>query len=304
MDLLLKTIRTRLINDAMLTAIVSAEDIGVTYSAENANYPCIVIGIKSGGSSIEIPGINKANLIVYVYSTTNKQQLWTIYDRIKLLLHNCEHSITDVSRIIHFIYEVDVDDDQYDTTNNAWVLKATYTLAFGVSGLSLTTGANGAIYADALSVSASPSKEVAKFRGEVSLEVSFESEVRRQQDRFGKAVYYHTGIAKLTIGEVIFKAEVLNLLWSITTNNSGTLNDGSTSAVIYQLSQSSHPLYLQVLFQMIKTDDGRKLEIESSKSVCQNLRIPFSKKDFSVFNCEWLLLGDDNDNIVKVAIEN
>ncbi len=55
---------------------------------------------------------------------------------------------------------------------------------------------------------------------------------------------------------------------------------------------------------MIKTDDGKKLEVEAGRAVCQSLSIPFSKTDLSVFDCEWILLGDSSDNVVKVAVEN
>jgi len=55
---------------------------------------------------------------------------------------------------------------------------------------------------------------------------------------------------------------------------------------------------------MTKTDDGKKLEIESDRAVCQSLSMPFSKTDLSVFDCEWILLGDSSDNVVRVAVEN
>jgi len=304
MDLLLKAIRTRLTGDATLTATVAADDITASFIAEDANYPCVVLGIKAGASQIEISGVTKAMLVIDVYSNVTKQQLWTIYDRIKFLLHNQGRAITDASRVIHAIYEVDVSDSQYDSRHDVWSLSAQYTIAYSTTGLSLTTGAIGAIYADPSAVSATPEKEVAKFRGAVSLDIEFESEIRRAQERFGKSVYYHSGTGKLIIEEVIFKASVLNLLWNISANASGTLSDGSTPATVYQLSQGSHPSYLQVLFQMTKTDDGKRLEIEAGKAICHSLKIPFSKKDFSVFNCEWILLGDDNENVVRVAIEN
>ena len=103
---------------------------------------------------------------------------------------------------------------------------------------------------------------------------------------------------------MMFKASVLDLLWNITTLPAGTLNDDTTSATTYRVSQSSYPSYLQVLFQMTKTDDGKELEIEAGKAVCQSLSVPFSKKDLSIFDCEWILLGDYSGNVVKVAVEN
>jgi hypothetical protein len=304
MDLLLRAMRTRLSDDATLIAMVPADDITSSFNAELANYPCIVLGIESGGAFSEISGVTRATVAIDVYSNANKQQLWTIYDRIKALLHNQERSITDASRVIHVIYEAKVGDNQYDLSRDVWRLTARYELLYSTTGLSITTGASGAVYGDDASVSAIPSKEIAKFRGQVSLDISFESEVRNERERFGKTVYYHTGIARITFEEMMFKASVLELLWNISTNQSGTLNDATTSATTYQVSQSSYPLYLQVLFQITKTDDGKKLEIEAGRAVCQSLSIPFSKTDFSIFDCVWILLGDSSGNVVRVAVEN
>jgi len=304
MDLVLRAIRNKLAEDPTLTEIVSAHDITTGYNAESANYPCVLLGISAGGSGTQISGVAKAVLTINVYSDVSKQQLWTIYSQIKTLIHNNELGITDDQRIIHAITEIYVDENKYDKTHNVWQITARYNILYGASGLSITTGVIGAIYADRNSVFANSEKEVAKFRGPVSLNISFDHNVRQSQERFGKAVYYKIGTAKLTIGEVIFKPSVLELLWNIDTKINGKLNDSVTPSTIYQLSQGSYPAYLQVLFQMFKTDDGKKLEIEASKAVCHNLTIPFSKKDFSVFNCEWILLSDNNDNVVKVSIEN
>jgi hypothetical protein len=304
MNLLLKAIRARLIGDTTLTAVVDADDITSSYNAEYANYPCVTLGIEAGGSSLGISGVTRATLIINVYSNANKQQLWTIYDRIKALLHNQERSITDASRIAHVIYESKVDDNQYDLARDVWHLTAQYEILYSTTGLSITTAASGVVYADDTSVSATPSKEIAKFRGQVSLDVSFESEIRSERERFGKTAYYHTGTAKLTFEEMMFKASILDLLWNITTNASGMLNDGATSATTYQVTQNSCPSYLQVLFQMTKTDNGKKLEVEADRAVCQSLSIPFSKTDFSIFDCVWLLLGDVSGNVVRVSVEN
>lgn len=304
MDSLLKAIRTRLASDATLTTTVPANDITSSFNAEYANYPCIILGIEGGGSFLEISGVTKITGIIDVYSDTNKQQLWTIYNQIKALLHNQERNITDASCVVHLIYETKVDDSRYDQARDVWHLTAKYEVIHSITGLSITTGANGAVYADSTSVSASPSKEIARFRGQVSLDISFESAVCGGRDRFGKTVHYHNGLAKLVFEEMMFNASIVDLMWSISTNSSGALNDGTTPATTYQVSQSSYPSYLQVLFQMTKTDDGKKLEIAAGKAACQSLNIPFSKTDLSVFDCEWILLGDDLDNVVRVAVEN
>ena len=304
MDSLLKAIKARLAGDSTLTSTVNADDITSSYNAEYANYPCITLGIDAGGSFSEVSGVTKATLIIDIYSDTNKQQLWMIYDRVKSLLHNQEHIISNTSCVVHIIYEARVNDDQYDLPRDVWHLTAQYEILYSTAGLSITTGVNGIVYADASSVNAIPSKEIAEFRGRVSLDISFESEIRNERERFGKTVYYHTGIAKLTFEEMMFKASVLGLIWNVSTNASGKLNDGATSATVYQLTQNSCPSYLQVLFQMTKTSDGKKLEVEANRAVCQDLSIPFSKTDFSIFDCTWLLLGDISGNVVRLSVEN
>jgi len=304
MEQILRAIRNKLAGDPILTTTVHSNDITVAYNAELANYPCALLSISAVGSGTQIPSVSEAVLTINIYSKASKHQLWVIYDRIKALIHNNERGITDVSVAIHSIKESFVDQSKYDNSHSVWLLTARYNILYGASGLSITTGAIGAIFADKNHVTADPIKEVAKFRGQVSLNISFDSEIRQSQERFSKAVYYKSGSAKLTVEEVMFKPSILDLLWSIETSNQGKLNDSLTSAITYQLNQASCPSYLQVLFQMIKTDDGKKLEIEASKAACHNLTVPFSKKDFSVFNCEWMLLSDNNDNIVRVAIEN
>lgn len=304
MDTLLRAIRTRLIDDPALTSTVRAEDITASYSAEYAVYPCIVFGIESEGTKFEIPGVTRASIIIDIYSDTNKLQLWTIYQCIKALLHNCERDITDATCVIHSIYEAHATDNQYDLLQDVWHLRSQYEILYSTAGLSITTGANGVVYADNASVSATPSKEIAGFRGQIFLDVSFESDTRTERERFGKTIYYHTGTARLIFEEMMFKASILDLLWNMNTDPAGLLNDSATPATIYQVSQNSHPVYLQVLFQTIKTDDGKKLEIEAGRAVCQSISVPFTRTDFSIINCEWTLLSDASGNIVKVAIEN
>jgi hypothetical protein len=307
MHLLLTAIRARLTGDATLASMVPADDITSSFNAEYGNYPCVVLGIESGGSFSEISGVTRATVGIDVYSDVNKQQLWTIYDRIRDLLHNQERSITDASpaeAVIHVIYEANVDDSRFDLARDVWRLNAKYEVLYSTTGLNITTGAIGAVYADDATVSATPSKEIARFRGKVALDISYESEVRSELERFGKTVHYHTALAQLTFEEMMFETSVLDLLWNISASQYGTLNDGTTSATTYQVSQSSYPSYLQVLFQMIKTDDGKKLEIEADKAVCQSLSVPFSRTDLSVFNCVWILLGDASGNVVKVSVEN
>jgi len=304
MDALLKAIRARLTGDAELTSLVSADDITSSYNAEYANYPCVVMEIESGGTAGNIYGTATARVVINIYSRENKQFLWIVYDRIKTLLHNSEHEVSNSTCIIHAIYESHVSDDQYDLPRDVWRIGAKYDVLYGKTGLFLTTGASGKVFADHCSVSASEENEITEFRGQLSLEIAFSGEMRRERERFGKTLCYNSGNARLIIEEVIFKASVLDLLWNTNTNSDGKLNDGLTSATNYIVSQNSRPSYLQVLFQTYKTDDGKKLEIEARRAVCQSVKIPFTKTDFSVFDCQWILLSDSLDDIVTVSVEN
>lgn len=303
MKLLLKSIRDRLMGDATLTASVPAIDITTSYTAETANYPAIEIGISEGGSGLEIPNATRAELRVEVFSKLNKQELWEIYALIKGLLHNQELNISTTDRKIHIIYEDSVDADLFDAQNNVWRLISKYTILYSTSSVIGTTNVNGRIYADLTDVTAVSGKEIAKVRGELNFDISYESVLGMEQERFAKTIYCKNGTARLTLGEVIFRATIFNKVWGIS-SSADTLADDSTVATSYTVTQSTIPPYLQLLFQLTKTDDGKKLEIEADRAVCESMQIPFSKRDFAIHDCKWLFLGDDSGNVVKVSIED
>jgi len=304
MEYIIKAIRNELIADAMLTSLVSADDIHTSYVREINNYPCVTMSISAARDNIRISGIDACNVDIETRVRTSKLDAWAIAKRIKALLDNRECNITDADRRIHVIREIDASDDVYDLHGDVWLVRQRYHVLYSITSIVATSGATGVIYADATSVSVDRDKEIAEFRGILQLNVAFESEVRQTRNRFGKSALYRLAQASLTIGEVLFKASIMDLLWNVTTSSSGYLNDGSTLATTYQVSQSSYPKGIQVLYQATKTDDGKRIEIEAHNAYCNNLRLPFSKSDFTVVDCNWILLADSNGNVVKTAIEN
>lgn len=304
MEYVLKAIRNELIGDATLTALVSADDIHASHIKELRNYPCVTMNISAARDDNRISGVDACTVDIETRTRTSKLDAWTIAKRIKTLLDNQERNVTDADRYIHVIKEVDVSDDVYDLYGDVFVVKQRFSVLYSTTSITVTSGAAGIIYADATSVSADANKEIAKFRGALELQITFESEIRQTRNRFAKASMYRVAQASLTIGEVLFKASIMNLLWNVTTNASDHLNDGSTSATTYQVSQSSYPKGIQVLYQATKTDDGKKIEIEAHNAYCNSLRLPFSKSDFTVIDCNWTLLADSNGNVVKTAVEN
>lgn len=296
-------IRTQL-TDATLNAIVPLADITSSYNAQAAAYPCITLEISDGGAGLEISGVLRARLEIDAYSKLNEEELHTILERVRDLLHSQERAITDANTFVHVIYESKIEYGRYDVVGRIWRARATYEVLYATSNLILITATSGAIYADDSDVTAVSGKEIAKFQGAISLDVAFTGKSQTESNRFAKAKWYSQGIALLTMEEVIFKAASLNKLWTIGYNASDTLADGATAATSYTVQQSSYPTYLQVLFQCVKSDDGKKLEIEADKAVCESFQIPFSTKELAIHRCRWSLLGDSSDNVVKVVVEN
>jgi hypothetical protein len=304
MKLLLKAIRTAL-TDATLNAEVPIADITSSYNAELANYPCIILDIQEG-TIAGLTGVGRAKLGIRVFSKKNKQHLWEIYTLIKDLLHNKERNITTSERVIHAIYETDeLRDNVFDGTNQVWELRASYEILYSSSSVIATTAAAGKIYADPLNVEAMAEKEIGNFRGTFSLSVEFRDRtVQSGGKRFSNSVGYNTGMAIVKIEEVVFKPSNLKLLWNINYDTEDKLADDLTSAISFGITQNTIPNYLQVLFQIIKTDDGKKLEVEADKGICEDLTLPFSKNELTIHNCTWLCLADPNGKIIKVSIEN
>lgn len=305
MQTLLKAVRDTLVGDATLIDLVGSEsDIRSSYAATLADYPVVSLSVASGGSGIQVSGVTNAALRIEVRSDVNKVDAHGIYARIKTLIHNQEQAVSDSSCKIHLILETDLDDAMYDGGADVWVLRASYAVVFSESGILVTTAADGAIYAHETNVTVDSDKLIATFRGEISLNVLFQQKNRSEGERFPKRVYHNEGIAIVTIEEVTFKPETYELLWSVAVDESDTLADGSTASTSYTVQQSTAPTYLQFLFRCTQTGDGNALEIEADRAICSEIRVPFSKKDLSIHDCNFLCLGDSNDSVVKVSVEN
>ena len=289
--------------DGTLTAIVPAADITSAYNPESANYPSISLTTTGGGAITGLTTTNKLTLRIDVYSEKNALQLYTVYDLVRGLLHNQERSVTSANRLFHVIYESKLE-HSHEIETDVWRLTAEYEIVYSESGVVITSGASGAIYADASDVTAAAGKKVGDFSGEITLDISYQHQPRSEQERFVKAGYFSGGIVKLRIGEVVFASEAFNLLWNISKNASDTLADDSTASTSYTITQASTPKVLQFLFQATRTDDGKKLEIEADKAVCPKMLIPIGKTKLVYYDCEWLCFGDGSDNTIKISEEN
>lgn len=304
MKLLLKAIITAL-TDATLNALVPIADITTSFNAEDANYPCIELTIMEGGAIVGLTDVSMAELRISVYGRVSKQALWEIYDEVRGLLHKQENSVTTANRLIHAIFETEVTDQRHESIGDAWVLRATYRIIYSTSSVVATSVSSGKIYADDTDVTAVSGKEIATFSGLLTMDLGFGGKkVRRGGRRFGNTIHYTEGIVTVEIESVIFKAASLQLLWGITYNASDTLADDSTASTSYLVDTSTVPLYLQFLLQCTQTNDGKKLEIEADKAVCEAIRIPFSKVDVTVYNCPFVCLADASGNVLKVSVEN
>lgn len=303
MDLVIRDARAVLIGNGTLTAIVPAVDIIAAYTAEVAGYPHIALDTVEGSAMIGLAGINSMVMRLSVFSDVSKLQAYQIYDLVRALLHNTESSITSADRLFHAIYETNLV-HSYSAGNDVWMLVATYQIIYSVSGVVVTSGASGVIYADASDVTAVAGKKIADFRGAVTLDIQFNVVQQTEQERFSKAFYTNAGRVGINITEVIFKEAALDLLYGITANASDTLADGSTAATSRTITQSIVPVALQFLFQATRTDTGKKLEIEARKAICPAIQIPFSRKDLTVYDCEWICFGDSSDDVVRMSTEN
>lgn len=301
---LLRAIRNRLISDQVLTTMVRRDDIVPSFVRARTSFPAVSIGVIRSSQRLYMDGTNVSSLIIRVYSANSKQECYEIYDRIRFLLNYQEVAINDPNIRVHAIKETNVSDDQYDDVAQSFIVQAEYEVLWSSTGLSITTGAKGKIYASKSKVMAVPSDNIAEFSGILSLRVQFEPEVRRIRNRFAQEVLYRQAEAFLTISEVVFKPSIIDLLWSITKDEAGKLNDGVTPAKVYRISQTTFPIGLQTLYQATRTDDGKKLEIEAHNAFCNSLELPFSKDSFTVFDCQWMLLADPNGDVVRIAVQD
>ncbi|MBD3181051.1 hypothetical protein GF312_02095 [Candidatus Poribacteria bacterium] len=304
MQRILEAIRNRLISDTGITSIVGESDISCGYVKEETHYPCITIEAKSISSVKGVSGTMSGIIGVDIYSDNSKEELWSIYSMSKSLLHNTEQELSLHSCSIHLIREIKVTDAQYDSSGTAWQLTSIYEVIYSVTDISLTTSVSGIVYGGRDLVEAEASMEIGEFRGAMSLDVRFEGEFHSGRERFSNSVYHPKGYARVLFQEMYFHVSVLELLWKIDMDSNGSLRDGITPAITYNVNQNTHPAYVKVLFQMLRTDNGKRMEVEAPRAICQQLQIPFNKDDFIIYDCEWILLSDVSGEVVKVSVED
>ena len=167
-----------------------------------------------------------------------------------------------------------------------------------------TSGATGVIYASTSGVTASAGDVIAEYASRLSLNGTFLGVEESQQERFAKATYFGAGSAIIVIDEVVWLASVWDLIWDITKNASGTLNDGSTAATTYDLKQDSVPQALEFLFQMTRTGDGKKLEVEALNVICPVFSLSILKQTIVTHNITFVCRADANGIILRTAEEN
>lgn len=167
-----------------------------------------------------------------------------------------------------------------------------------------TSAANGVIYAATSGVTASAGNIIAEFQGRIGYRVAFASYEEGVQERFATGAYYGPGQASIWVERLVWDIDNINLLWDITKNASGTLNDGSTAATTYTIAQDSKPQALEVLFQFTSTGDGKKIEFEAGKVFCPVIEHIFEKGEITSENILFDVFADGSNNVLVVRKEN
>lgn len=303
MNDILTAIRSALVADSTLLALVPAVDITTTYNKESANYPCMVFSVSHGGAYEGSTSLQKATIVFSAYSRTSKLAAMQIISRVRTLFNNLPNNVSDASIYVHVSVETDMADTYYER-DDTWLVTATYEMLYAGSSYAAYSIASGSIYADATNVTAVAGKKIADFSGPVRYEVLFEKVLKSGQNRFHNGAFYKAGIAKVTLQKVAFLPASMYTIWSITRNAADTLADGSTTATSYKVTQSSQPNSLQFLFHGVRSDNGKQVEIRANKAYCESIVVPFGSTSVTVYDVTWLCLADSADNVIAIAEEN
>jgi len=168
--------------------------------------------------------------------------------------------------------------------------------------VALRTGTIGQLYAKSSGVTAIAADLIAEFRGGWTLGVeqtfaewSGQSTVRKQ------AILTQLGVT-LSIGEVAFKPDNLDKLWSITKNAADNiLSVAAPAATSYTFDQTITPDAMEFLVECEL--DGKIFQAHAPSAKIMSPTFNFTNLDFTVFNLDIILYGATG-TLINLLIEN
>lgn len=126
----LHAIRARLLADAQLTAMIGDRVFPMHLAdVTEAQYPCVTFFQKDGRQA---PGtfaprlVDPAHVLIQAYTQRDISELYDIYDRIQVMLHEQKQSVSNSEVTIHDIREIWANSGIYDKPTNTWQLSTLY----------------------------------------------------------------------------------------------------------------------------------------------------------------------------------
>lgn len=126
----LAAIRTHLLSDPAIASAVASRIYPMHLSSfAEPEYPCVTLWQKQGALSAVTfcPRMwNPAQVIIQVYSQKDIQEVFDISERITVMLHEKNQSISNGEVCFHEAKEIWANSGIYDKNTNAWQLSLLY----------------------------------------------------------------------------------------------------------------------------------------------------------------------------------
>ncbi len=153
------------------------------------------------------------------------------------------------------------------------------------------------------SVVVTTANEIAKCNGAVTFTIEWQFaearwRTRAIQDRDAFAI-----AGTMTVDEVQFRASTLKKLMSgVSTGTKMLYGTGTVTANYTQIRTSTAPLKGQFIFDFVRTDTNKRMQIYCVKAQCGNFPMPFAVGDFTKQNLTWTLMGSTSGRILEILV--
>lgn len=165
---------------------------------------------------------------------------------------------------------------------------------------------NGKIYFGTTGVVASAlvttARKIAECNGAINFTIEWQFaearwRTRAIQDRDAFAI-----AGTMTVDEVQFRASTLKKLMSGVSTGIKALYGTTATANYTQIRTSTAPLKGQFVFDFVRTDTNKRMQIYCPKAQCGNFPMPFAVGDYTKQNLSWTLLASTSGNILEILV--
>jgi len=150
--------------------------------------------------------------------------------------------------------------------------------------------------------------QVAELNGNVVVETTWTKAMARWRTRAIKDIQAYQIDANISVEELEFRASAIAKMFTGVGTGScilyGRAGATNTTALFWTVKTSTAPVNKQFLFEFVRTDTNKVMQIWAPRVQCDNWPTPFNVDGFTLQNLTFQLMASTNGNLIRYVIQS